>query len=297
MRHTFFVGVVSLLAAVASAQDAVLSDNAPVTPACGSGLLSGQTPGGSLGGLELVGLTDDQKLVCFSEILPFLSITIGTVSGLDTDTRLIGLDYRPATGALYGLGDQGGVYTIDPGTAEAAIQTRLSAKLSGGSFGVDFNPTVDLLRIVSDAGQNLAANVVTGATTVNTTLTTPPTAGTTLGVTAAAYTNNDLDPTTATTLFDINTTTDRVLIQAPPGNGTLNPTGNLRVDAGTDAGFDIYSRLKNGITSEVKAFAALTVGGRARLYTLNLLTGEASLRGTFRSSHQVVDLAVPLNQN
>ena len=76
----------------------------------------------------------------------------------------------------------------------------------------------------------MAANVVTGATTVNTALTTPPTAGTTLGVTAAAYTNNDLDPTTATTLFDINTTTDRVVIQAPPGNGTLNPTGNLRVD-------------------------------------------------------------------
>ena len=257
----------------------------------------GQTPGGSLGGLELVGLTDDQKLVCFSENLPFLSITIGTVSGLDTDTRLLGLDYRPATGALYALGDQGGIYTIDAGTAEAAIQTRLSAKLSGVSFGVDFNPTVDLLRIVSDAGQNLAANVVTGATTVNTALTTPPTAGTTLGVTAAAYTNNDLDPTTATTLFDINTATDRVLIQAPPGNGTLNPTGNLRVDAGTDAGFDIYSRLQNGITSEVKAFAALTVGGRARLYTLNLLTGEARLRGTFRSAHQVVDLAVPLNQD
>lgn len=296
MRNALFSGVVSLLAVAASAQDAATVLGSARNP-CGSGFFSQQTPGGSLGGLELVGLTDDQKLVCIPEHLPLLSATIGTVSGLDLDTRVIGIDYRPATGELYALGDQGGVYVIDPGTAEAEIRTRLNTKLAGTSFGVDFNPTVDLLRIVSDAGQNLAANVVTGATTVNAALTTPPTAGTTLGVTAAAYTNNDLDATTATTLFDLNTVSDRVVIQAPPANGTLNPTGNLGVDAGTDAGFDIYSRLRDGITSEVKAFAALTAGGRARLYTLNLLTGQASLRGTFRLSHQVVDLAVPLDQD
>jgi hypothetical protein len=297
MRHSFFVAVVSLVAAVASAQDSVPTVDGVTRRQCGRGLLAGQTPGGSIGGLEIVGLTDDQELVCFSEFLPTFSVALGTVSGLDGDTRLLGLDYRPATGALYALGDQGGIYTIDPRTAEAAVQARLNVKLSGTSFGVDFNPTVDLLRIVSDAGQNLAANVVTGAATVNAALSTPPAVGTTLGVTAAAYTNNDLDPATATTLFDINTATDRVAIQAPPANGTLNPTGNLRVDAGTDAGFDIYSRLRNGITGEVKAFATLTVDGRARLYTLNLLTGEASLRGSFQSAQQVVDLAVPLNQD
>jgi hypothetical protein len=295
MRDFLFVGFVSLFAAAASAQDAAVPADAAIV--CGRGLFAGQTPGGGFGGLEVVGLTSDQKLVCFPEFLPSFSITIGAISGLADDTSLVGIDYRPATGALYGLGDQGGIYTIDPGTAEATLQTRLGVKLSGTFFGIDFNPTVDLLRIVSDAGQNLAANVVTGATTANAALTTPPTAGTTLGVTAAAYTNNDLDPTTATTLFDINTVTDRVAIQAPPANGTLNPTGNLRVDAATDAGLDIYSALRDGITSEVKAFAALTVGGRARLYTLDLLTGEASARGRFRSTHQVVDLAVPLDQD
>ena len=60
--------------------------------------------------------------------------------------------------------------------------------------------------------------------------------------------------------------------------------------------FDIYSRLQNGITSEVSAFAALTVGGRARFYRVNLLTGEAQLRGTFRPSQQVVDIAIPTRQ-
>jgi uncharacterized protein DUF4394 len=288
MRNALFVGVVSLFAAAASAQ----SPNP-----CGRGFFAGQTPGGSLGGLELVGLTRAQNLVCIPENVPSLATTIGALSGLVGDVQLVGIDFRPANGKLYGLGNEGGVYTIDVATGAAELQTQLDQKLSGTSFGVDFNPTVDLLRIVSDTGQNLAANVVTGATTVNAALTTPPTAGTTLGVTAVAYTNNDLDPTTATTLFDINTTSDRVVIQAPPANGTLNPTGSLRVDAGSDVGFDIYSRLNNGISTEVKAFAALTVGGAARLYTLNLLTGEASPRGTFPRAHQVTGLAIPLNQN
>jgi hypothetical protein len=296
MRHFLFAGFVSLIAATASAQDATVASETAIV--CGTGLLAGQTPGGGFGGLEVVGLTDDQTLVCFPEFVPSFSIEIGSISGLRGDSRLVGIDYRPATRALYGLGDQGGIYTIDPGTAEARLEAQLNVKLSGAFFGVDFNPTVDLLRVVSDSGQNLAVNVVTGATTVNTALTTAtPTSRITLGVTAAAYTNNDLDPTTATTLFDINTMTDRVVIQAPPANGTLNPTGNLRVDAGTDAGFDIYSELRGGITSKVKAFAALTVDGSARLYTLDLLTGEATLRGAFARSRQIVDLAVPLNQD
>jgi hypothetical protein len=279
-------GFVSLLAA--SAAQAQEPERA--LP-CGAG-------GGGLLGLEVVGLTSEkqQRIVCFSEFLPALSRSIGFVSGLDLDTRLVGIDYRPATGVLYGLGDAGGVYTIDDSTGDALLQTRISETLSGAFFGIDFNPTVDLLRIVSDAGQNLRANVVTGATTADAPLNTPPTAGTTTGVTAAAYTNNDLDPTTATTLFDINTATDRVAIQAPPNNGSLNPTGSLRVDAGTDAGFDIYSRLQGGITSDVSAFAALTVDGRARFYRVNLLTGAVQLRGTFRPSHQVVDIAIPTQQ-
>ena len=49
-----------------------------------------------------------------------------------------------------------------------------------------------------------------------------------LGLTGAAYTNNDLNqPSTATTLFDIDTTLDQVVIQSPPGNGILVATGKL----------------------------------------------------------------------
>lgn len=162
---------------------------------------------------------------------------------------------------------------------------------------MDFNPTVDRLRIVSDTGQNLRVNVDTGAATVDGSIAYPPLAmGTAAGVTGAGYTNNDADPNTATTLFDIDTMLDQVVVQAPPNAGTLNPTGKLTVDAGAPVGFDIYTVLRKGLASDARAFAALTTGGRARLYAINLLTGRAGLRGTFCETDQVIGLAIPLNQ-
>jgi hypothetical protein len=244
--------------------------------------------------LDVIGLTADQRLVRFRESLPQRARTIGRVIGLSGDTRLVGIDFRPATGELYGLGDNGGVYTVSPDTAVATFKAQLSVVLSGSSFGVDFNPTVDRLRIVSDNGQNLRANVADGVTATDLALNY---AGTTaLGVTGVAYTNNDLDANTATTLFDIDTTLDQVVVQAPPNNGTLNPAGKLLVDVGSAVGVDIYSRLDQGRTVGNTAFASLTVGGRAGFFALNILTGEATLRGWFRVGDQVMDIAIPINQ-
>ena len=119
--------------------------------------------------------------------------------------------------------------------------------LSGMSFGVDFNPAADRLRIVSDTGQNLRVNVVDGATTndgfLNYTAGTPTT-----GIGGAAYTNNDADPNTNTTLFDFDSALDQIAIQSPPNNGSLVATGKFGVDSGPEIGADIYSRVKNGST-------------------------------------------------
>lgn len=43
---------------------------------------------------------------------------------------------------------------------------------------------------------------------------------TALGMTGAAFTNNDLDAAAATSLFDIDTTNDRVSLQSPANAGT-----------------------------------------------------------------------------
>jgi hypothetical protein len=250
-------------------------------------------------GRTAVGLAGDgTKLVTFDTTKPRRTSATGTVKGLSGDTSLVGIDFRVQDGKLYGVGDQGGVYTLSTKSAKATKVSQLTTALQGVSFGVDFNPAANRLRVVSDAGQNLRHNLDDGATAgttvVDGTLTYPPATTAATGVTGAAYTNNDLDPDTATTLFDLDTNLDQIAVQSPANAGSLAPTGKLLVDAATDTGFDIFSDLKDGRTVAVTGFATVTAGGTSTLYRVNLLTGEATARGTFPVT--VTDLAIPLDR-
>ncbi|WP_345983214.1 DUF4394 domain-containing protein [Streptomyces sp. DSS69] len=114
--------------------------------------------------LTAVGLTADQRLVAFPVDRP--AGAIGKVSGLRGDTRVVGIDFRVQDGKLYGVGDQGGVYTLGTADARAVKVSQLTVALSGGHFGVDFNPAADRLRVVSDTGgaaRLYAVDVLTGA--------------------------------------------------------------------------------------------------------------------------------------
>jgi len=244
--------------------------------------------------LEVVGLTSDQRLICFRTNKPGNARNIGGVNaGLVMDTKLVGIDYRPATGDLYGLGDQGGIYVIDPATAVVSLAARTNVALQGTSFGVDFNPAADRLRVVSDTGQNLRINVADGTTTPDTSLTNAGAPA--LGVTGAMYTNNDADPNTNTTLFDVDSALDQVSIQSPPNNGTLIATGKLGVDTTPDVAADIYSKVANGTTVSNSAFAALS-SPSSSFYSVDLLTGRATKTGDFQPDNQIWGIAVPLNQ-
>jgi hypothetical protein len=257
--------------------------------------------GGGNRSLRIIGLTSDQRLVCFNENNPGNARTIGTISGLTGgDTMLVGIDFRVQDGNLYGVGNAGGVYRIDATTAVATFVNRLTVALNGTFFGVDFNPAADRLRVISDTGQNLRHNVNPGGVTINDTPLSYSAMGSPVatGVTGAAYTNNDLDPSTATTLFDIDSNLDQVAIQSPANNGILAATGKLGVDTTPNVGFDIYSTLRNDVTEDNEAFASLTstADNRTRLYSINLLTGKATLSGAFSNQNQVIDIAIPLNQ-
>jgi hypothetical protein len=244
---------------------------------------------------EFVGLTDDQRLICFDAGRPRSADDIGRVRGLDTDTKLVGIDVRPADGKLYGFGDQAGIYTIDVGSGRATLVSRANVAgapvvLQGTSFGVDFNPAADRLRIVSDVGENLRINVVDGSTNVDGTLNyTPGTPA--LGVTGAAYTNNDADPNTATTLFDVDSMLDQVSIQSPPNNGSLVATGKLGVDTTPDLAVDIVSRVRRGTASDNTAYAALSSRRGSTFYQVDLLTGSADEIGRFDFGDYVIGVA------
>jgi hypothetical protein len=285
-RTIVLAAAIALTAGVAEANGVGGPSFARAT--CGAGVLR------FFGVREVVGLTSDQRLVCFNSNHPSASRPIGEVSGLIDDTRLLGIDFRPADRKLYGLGDARGVYVIDVDTGEATLRSRLNVPaLEGTFFDVDFNPTVDRLRIVSDSGQNLRANVDTGATTEDLDLVYMATA---TGVSGAAYTNNDASPDTATTLYDIDASLDQVVVQAPPNNGNLNPTGKILADAADDVGFDIYATVRDGRTIDNLAYAAFKEDDRPRFFRINLLTGRASRVGSFAPGIDVTDIALPLNQ-
>ncbi|RVX40611.1 uncharacterized protein DUF4394 [Nonomuraea polychroma] len=255
----------------------------------------------------VAGLTTAGDLVVFRSDNPGNVDRAGRISGLRGDRRVVGIDYRVQDGRLYAVGDRGGVYTLDD-RARATKVSQLTVDLQGRTFGVDFNPAANRLRVISDTGQNLRHNIddpngapARGATATDGTLTNPPvppaTAGATAtGVTGAGYTNNDLNAATATTLFDVDTMNDQIAVQSPANAGNLAPTGKLGVDAATDAGFDVYSSLSNGVTVSNTAYATLKVRGAYRFYTVNLLTGAANLVGTFPGSRQVTDIAVQLDR-
>lgn len=244
--------------------------------------------------LLAAGLTADGHLVCFRIDKPGQATDVGVITGLTGDTGLVGIDYRVQNGQLYGVGDNGGLYTIDPLTAVASKVGTLSVALQGSAFGVDFNPAANALRIVSDSGQNLRVTnidntMATPLTTIaDTTLTTPPATTPTSGVLGAAYTNNDLDPTTATTLFDLNAVANTVQIQSPANSGQLVNTGVLGVDA-TNGDLDVYTRA--GGANE--AYAVLVTTGGTVVAEIDLLTAKL---GRSRAADGIIDIAIPVNQ-
>jgi Domain of unknown function (DUF4394) len=217
------------------------------------------------------------------------------VSGLAGDTRLVGIDYRVQDGLLYGVGDEGGVYSITESGAATQVG-ELSVPLDGEVFGVDFNPAANALRIISDTGQNLRQPFATTPlpdTVADTELTNPaqaPATGTVpaTGVVSAAYTNNDTAETTATSLFVLDAAAGRISLQSPANGGTLAPTGKLGVEPDAGWGFDIHTD-SEGVNT---GYATLQVGSGYELRSVDLLTGETTRIDTLDDA--VTDIAVAL---
>lgn len=127
--------------------------------------------------------------------------------------------------------------------------------------------------------QYLRINVDTGATSVDGTLAYAagnPNFGTNPNITDVAYTNNDNNPATATTLYYIDGALRTLVTTSNPNGGVLSTVGALGVSTGSDFGFDIFTDAGGGNS----AYAIIdNPAGGAGLYGINLGTGAATLVG------------------
>ena len=198
------------------------------------------------------------------------------ITGLQTGEAILGIDIRPATGQLYGLGSTSRLYMIDKTTAVATVvgTTAFTPALSGATFGFDFSPPADRIRVVSNTRQNIRLNPETGVVAATDTDLSPGAPA----VSGAAYNNNTAG--SASTLYVIDPSTDKLYIvggisgSPSPNLGVMTEVGALGINVDGNNGFDI-------VGTDNKAYALLTIGSATKLYSINLTTGAATAVGDF----------------
>jgi hypothetical protein len=233
----------------------------------------------------LLGLAGN-SLFAFDSASPGTITGSLAITGNGSDT-LRGIDFRPATGELYAFGQSGQLYTINTQSGVASQVGTPVTPLPGGLFeaSFSFNPTVDRIRIITADDVNRSVNPTNGATTVQTPVAYAagdPNAGQNPSVTAVAYTNQVPGTVTSTTLYAIDGRTGSLLRIDNPMNGALTTIGSLGVTLfnstvtdGIGLSFDI-----DGATND--AFALLLpLIGPAQLYSIDLMTGDATALGAF----------------
>jgi hypothetical protein len=249
------------------------------------------------------------NLVRFNVASTGTSTTVA-ISGVAAGEVLVGIDFRPLTGQLFGLGvnataNLGTLYLIDPQIAVATaigaigsvafvdgVGTPVDLPAATAGYGFDFNPVADRVRVVTTTGLNFRVNPVNGAPIdgnaglpgVNPD---PAIQGSgSTGVAGAAYTNSfgrapgSLDPTT---LYTLDAVQNMLFIQEPANNGQQVLGVSVTLDASTldfsaVGGFDIppeVTATATGTPAAGTGLAVLTVGGVDTLYAIDLVTGRA----------------------
>jgi Domain of unknown function (DUF4394) len=228
----------------------------------------------------LFATTDQNQLIRFNARSPERIRDIQAITGLPAGVKLQGIDFRPATGDLYGVGSDSVVYRVNPWTGIAVAEgPAFTPTLRGKSFGVDFNPVPDKIRVVSDDRQNLRLNVDEGNVLSVDKDINPGMAA----IVGAGYLNSSFNATrpAATTLYVVDAASDQLFKQDPPNDGTLKEGKKLGIDVGMNVGFDIAGADNTG-------YLANTTRRGAALYTVDVNTGDTDYLGRVGGGRQLV---------
>jgi hypothetical protein len=244
-----------------------------------------------LNGRAVYAVTFDNRLLLFGSKAPGTLARTAPISGLPAGARIVAVDFRPVDHLLYGVGTDARLYTLNLTTAAATSvsQAPFPVALDGEHFGLDFNPTVDRLRVGSvESEQNLRINPADGTVVAEDTHYAFAVGDVNEGVNPAvgglAYTNSAVGATT-TVLYAIDSNADSLVTLPTPNSGLLTTIGELGVNTVPCLGFDIDP-------SDGGAYASLADNGVSSFYTVNLTTGAATLVGVIPIDSEVQGIAI-----
>ena len=262
---------------------------------------------------EIVAVTASNHLLRFNAGQPQNVRERKPLTGLPAGEKILGIDYRVAYGKLFALGASGQLYRIDTLSATATAIGSPAAlpavpPTEGTSWGFDFNPAVDRIRVVSGAGSNLRLHPETGSV-IDSDAKLPgiqfdgrlaydaadAQAGRTPAVVAAAYTyNKSNDKLTTNYALDgalgnlvHQGTKEGVAPAVSPNTGRLFTVGHLGIGRFEHATFDI-----SDVTNTAYAGVHDNGARATRWYGLDLATGKARFIGTVGGGETLAGAAI-----
>jgi len=238
--------------------------------------------------LYVYAVTTANHLIRFDATSPGTLLRDVPVTGVGAGESILSIDFRTATGQLYGLGSSSRLYVLNQvtGAAMAVGSTTFTPKLTGGAFAMEFDGKDDRIQVVSDTGQNLRLNPNTGAViAVNAPLAfsiNDVNHGTSPHITAlAAY------PYYSSSFVAIDSSLDSTVSMNGP---TLQTMSALGLDTSSLTGADFFA-WPTPFYSSGDVYANLTVGSTPQLWLLQGYSSPSQLVGVI-GAPGVRDIAI-----
>lgn len=163
------------------------------------------------------------------------------ITGLQASEVIEAIDVRPGNGVLYGFSNQGRLYTLDIDTG-VATQVGVQFALTGAVADIDFNPTVDRLRIVTVDGENIRVDPDTGITVGTDTNLSYAVGdvnnGNAINLAGMAYTNSIAGSAT-TVLYGLDAIQNTLVSIPSPNSGQVTTIAATSSSIGGAVGMDI----------------------------------------------------------
>jgi hypothetical protein len=218
------------------------------------------------------------------------------ITGLPVLKRIVGIDFRPSNGKLYGVGNDSRVYTLDPvtGVATPVGNGPFDPKIDFFEvhFGMGFDPVADRIRLmVAESGANYSINPDDGTAVLEASVSYAkgdPNEGVKPSISGLGYVPLGAAPTVRGVGL--------ASLRSPPLEGVLmaldadlgdlvesiDPkTGEFATIGSLLMVFARCAEMKVGLNADgtVNLFAVVLSGAQNLLLKLDVLTGKASSLG------------------